>query len=113
MMSRNGSTRRNAAAAAAPEPSTRTLLLEAAGTCVREHGYSGLSTRLVAETAGVPLSQIHYHFGSREGLLLALLDYQNQRLIERQRTTFAADLPLWQRWDKACDHLDEDIASGY
>lgn len=61
----------------------------------------------------MPLSQIHYHFGSRAALLLALLDYQNQRLIERQRITFAADLPLWQRWDKACDYLDEDIASGY
>lgn len=96
-----------------PEWDTRTLLLEAAGTCVRAHGYSGLSTRRVAVTAGMPLSQIHYHFGSRVALLLALLDYQNQRLIERQRTTFAADLPLWQRWDKACDYLDEDIASGY
>ena len=61
----------------------------------------------------MPLSQIHYHFGSRDALLLALLDYQNQQLIERQRSTFAADTPLWQRWDKACDYLDEDIASGY
>ncbi len=95
------------------EPDTRTLLLEAAGKCVRAHGYSGLSTRRVAEAAGMPLSQIHYHFGSRDALLLALLDYQNQRLIERQRSTFAADMPLWQRWDKACDYLDDDIASGY
>ena len=92
---------------------TRTLLLEAAGTCVRTHGCAGFSTRRVAEVAGMPLSQIHYHFGSRAALLLALLDYQNQSLIERQRITFAADLPLWQRWDKACDYLDEDIASGY
>jgi AcrR family transcriptional regulator len=98
---------------ASPALDTRTLLLEAAGTCVRAHGYAGLSTRQVAEAAGMPLSQIHYHFGSRAALLLALLDYQNQRLIERQRITFAADLPLWQRWDKACDYLDEDIASGY
>jgi AcrR family transcriptional regulator len=72
-----------------------------------------MSTRHVAEAAGMPLSQIHYHFGSRDALLLALLDYQNQQLIERQRSTFAADTPLWQRWDKACDYLDEDIASGY
>lgn len=96
-----------------PEPTPRTLLLEAAATCLRAHGYSGLSTRRVAETAGMPLSQIHYHFGSRDALLLALLDHQNQCLIERQRTTFADDLPLWQRWDKACNYLDEDIASGY
>lgn len=61
----------------------------------------------------MPLSQIHYHFGSKEALVLALLDYQNRQLLERQRATFTADLPLWKRWEKACDYLDEDLASGY
>jgi AcrR family transcriptional regulator len=94
-------------------PDTRTQLLDAAGECLRAHGYAGLSTRRVAEAAGMPLSQIHYHFGSKDALVLALLDYQNQRLIDRQRAMFAADLPLWKRWDLACDYLDEDMASGY
>ena len=26
---------------------------------------------------------------------------------------YAQDLPLWQRWNQACDYLDEDLASGY
>lgn len=94
-------------------PDTRLALLEAARACLRAHGYAALSTRRVAEAAGVPLSQIHYHFGSKEALVLALLDYQNRRLLERQEATFAADLPLWRRWDLACDYLDEDLASGY
>jgi len=101
------------AAAVRSMPDTRTQLLNAAGECLRAHGYAGLSTRRVAEAAGMPLSQIHYHFGSKDALVLALLDCQNQRLIERQRTMFAADLPLWKRWDLACDYLDEDMASGY
>jgi AcrR family transcriptional regulator len=67
----------------------------------------------VAEAAGVPLSQIHYHFGSKEALVLALLAEQNSRLLHRQQTMFATDTPLWQRWEKACDFLDEDLASGY
>jgi AcrR family transcriptional regulator len=96
-----------------PESDTRTLLLQAAQKCLREYGYSGISTRRVADTAGMPLSQIHYHFGSKEALVLALLDYENQRLLERQEATFAADLPLWKRWQKSCDYLDEDLASGY
>ena len=94
-------------------PDTRTQLLESAATCLRTHGYAGLSTRRVAEAAGMPLSQIHYHFGSKDALVLALLDHQNQRLIQRQRAMFAANLPLWKRWDLACDYLDEDVASGY
>ena len=104
---------RRAAAKAKPDSDTRTVLLEAAERCLREHGYSGLSTRRVAEAAAMPLSQIHYHFGSKDALVLALLEHQNRRLLERQRATFAAELPLWKRWEKACDYLDEDLGSGY
>jgi len=96
-----------------PESEARLALLAAAESCLRAHGYSGLSTRRVAETAVMPLSQIHYHFGSKDALVLALLEHQNRRLLERQRSSFRADLPLWKRWEKACDYLDEDLASGY
>jgi AcrR family transcriptional regulator len=96
-----------------PDPDTRTQLLDAAEQCLHRYGYAGLSTRRVADAAGVPLSQIHYHFGSKDALVLALLDHQNRRLLKRQEATFATDLPLWKRWEKACDYLDEDLASGY
>lgn len=99
--------------AAKPDSEARLALLSAAEACLRTHGYAGLSTRRVAEAAGMPLSQIHYHFGSKDALVLALLEHQNRRLLERQSATFAADLPLWKRWERACDYLDEDLASGY
>ena len=99
--------------AAKPEPDTREALLDAADTCLRAHGYSGLSTRRVAEEAGMPLSQIHYHFGSKVDLMLALLEHKNRRLLERQHATFADEVPLWKRWERACDFLDDDLASGY
>jgi AcrR family transcriptional regulator len=104
---------RRETAARKPESETRLRLLAAAEECLRAHGYAGLSTRGVAEAAGMPLSQIHYHFGSKDALVLALLEHQNSRLLERQRITFAAELPLWKRWEKACDYLEEDLASGY
>jgi AcrR family transcriptional regulator len=96
-----------------PVSNARAALLAAAETCLREYGYRKLSTRKVAEAAGMPLSQIHYHFGSKEALVLALLGQQNRRLLERQSATFAEDVPLWRRWEKACDFLDEDLSSGY
>lgn len=104
---------RPTAATAKTEPDARAVLLRAAEKCLRQYGYSGLSTRRVADAAAMPLSQIHYHFGSKEALVLALLEEQNRRLLERQDATFAADLPLWKRWDKACDYLDDDLTSGY
>lgn len=88
-------------------------LLQAAQDCLCEAGYAGLSTRRVAERAQVPLSQIHYHFGSKQGLLLALLADQNDRLLHRQAATFSENMPLSRRWERACDHLDEDLSSGY
>ena len=52
----------------AKKPETGTTLLEATKKVLRQNGYAGLSTRDVAEAAGVPLSQIHYHFGSKQGM---------------------------------------------
>lgn len=92
---------------------TRIALLEAAAACLTRHGYAGVTTRRVAEDAGVPLSQIHYHFGSKQKLMLGILEHQNDKLLERQRRTFTEPLPLWKKWDLACDYLEQDLESGY
>jgi AcrR family transcriptional regulator len=96
------------------KPDVRTALIEAAKKVLRRDGYAGVSTREVADQARVPLSQIHYHFSSKTGLILALLEQQTSELLARQRTMFDdTSIPLSARWDRACDYLDEDIASGY
>jgi AcrR family transcriptional regulator len=93
---------------------TSTTLLEAAKKVLRHNGYAGLSTRDVAAAAGVPLSQIHYHFGSKQGMVLALFESLNAQLLDRQNAMFGdASLKLSEQWDRACDYLDDDIASGY
>jgi AcrR family transcriptional regulator len=92
---------------------TRKLILEAARRRLLADGYAGMSTRKVADEAGVPLSQLHYHFGSKGGLILALFAEDNQRRLERQRRMYAAELPLWKRYEQACDYLEDDLESGY
>lgn len=93
--------------------STAQLILTAAREVLLDVGFAALSTRRVADTAGVPLSQIHYHFGSKEQLILAILEHENASLIARQSDMFATDAPLSERWDRACDYLDQDLESGY
>jgi AcrR family transcriptional regulator len=88
-------------------------IADAARSCLLDDGYANLSTRRVAERAGVPLSQIHYHFKGKQGLLLAVLERENERLVDRQTRMYAADSPLSERYDQACDFLDDDLASGY
>jgi AcrR family transcriptional regulator len=92
---------------------TRTVILEAARRRLLADGYAGLSTRKVADAARVPLSQLHYHFGSKQGLILALFAEENQRRLERQARLYAEDAPLWQRYERACDYLEDDLDSGY
>ena len=33
--------------------------------------------------------------------------------VERQAGLFGPSLPLWKRWDLACDAFDDDLESGY
>ena len=93
--------------------STSEQILTAARRVLLQSGFAAMSTRKVAELAEVPLSQIHYHFGSKEQLILAMLGEENEALIRRQTDTFALDVSLAERWNLACDYLDQDIESGY
>jgi AcrR family transcriptional regulator len=95
------------------ERDTRVRILAAAKAALLDAGYASLSTRGIAEAAGVPLSQIHYHFGSKQNLMLAVLDMENQQRLTRQATMYQSNLPLWKQWQQACDFFDEDLESGY
>ena len=88
-------------------------ILAATRATVLAEGYAALSMRKVAASAGVPLSQIHYHFGSKEQLVLATLLAEDARLLHRQQALYAGDEPLSVQWRRACDYLDEDVESGY
>src|SRR4029079_780913 len=69
---------------------TRARILEAARECLLADGYASLSTRRVADAADVPLSQIHYYFGSKQELILAVLREENDRLLSRQAPMYGA-----------------------
>jgi AcrR family transcriptional regulator len=92
---------------------TKELILEAARESLREQGYSGTSIRAVAERAGVQLSLVHYHFGSKQAVLVAVLERENEKLLERQQALFAGSEPLSVKWRAACRFLEDDLESGY
>jgi AcrR family transcriptional regulator len=92
---------------------TRELILDAARVKLVSDGYAALSTRKVAEGAEVHLSQLHYHFGGKQQLLLGVLERESARLLERQAQMYGQERPLAERYEQACDFLDEDLASGY
>lgn len=87
--------------------------LDAAERLLVEIGFSGITTRRLAEEAGLNHGLVHYYFGSMEHLLLRVLERFTERLIARQRAMYAAEGPFLEKWRQAMRYLDEDFASGY
>jgi AcrR family transcriptional regulator len=98
---------------AARGEATRIRILDAARDMLVERGYGGTSTRAVAERAETQLSLVHYHFGGKQQLLAAVLERQNQQLLERQRRLYSQPCALSEKWRTACGFLDDDVTSGY
>ena len=85
-------------------------LLDAAERLLVDVGHSGITTRRVAEEAGVNHGLVHYYFGSIEHLLVRTLERFTRRLIERQRAMYAADKPFLEKWRTAMRYLlAEDV----
>lgn len=53
---------------------TRTRILDSAEALFGAHGFAGTSLRAITGRAEVNLAAVHYHFGSKEGLLGAVLE---------------------------------------
>ncbi|KQT63973.1 MULTISPECIES: TetR/AcrR family transcriptional regulator [unclassified Aureimonas] len=62
---------------------TRARIIEGAIRTLEEHGIGDVTTRRIASAAGVQLATLHYHFDSKEALLLAVLEALNADMIER------------------------------
>jgi AcrR family transcriptional regulator len=85
-------------------------LLDAAERLLVDVGYSGITTRRLAEEAGVNHGLVHYYFGSIENVLVRTLERFTERLIERQREMYAADVPFVAKWRTAMRFLvEEDV----
>jgi AcrR family transcriptional regulator len=100
------------------EPATKTTarsaaeeaLLDAAERLLVDVGHAGITTRKLAEEAGVNHGLVHYYFGSVENLLVRALERFTERLIERQRELYESDLPLVEKWRTAMRFLmAEDV----
>ncbi|WP_221795371.1 CerR family C-terminal domain-containing protein [Oceanobacter mangrovi] len=60
---------------------TRQRILQAAGDLFGKQGFSATTNKSVAESAGVDLASINYHFGSRNGLYQAVLVEAHRSIV--------------------------------
>jgi AcrR family transcriptional regulator len=61
---------------------TRQAVIDATAACLLEDGYAALTTRRIAERAGVAQSTLMHHFETREALLVEAVTAQALRLAE-------------------------------
>lgn len=81
---------------------TRQLLIDAATRAFADHGVHNASLLEITRQAGQRnRGAVHYHFGSREGMLVAVLEQEADFLAPRERELLAA----------AQERPDDDIAS--
>ena len=63
---------------------TRARIIETAGQLMAENGFAQTTSKRICETANINMAAINYHFGSREGLYLAVLEDMHNRIIDRE-----------------------------
>lgn len=68
---------------------SRELVLDAAERVMADQGFEATTLARVVEEAGIPMSSVYHYFGSKDGILLAVM--------ERGAERFFADLPPAER----------------
>jgi AcrR family transcriptional regulator len=107
-----------------PEETRREALLAACTDHVLTEGLIGLSLRPLAKAVGTSDRMLIYHFGSRDGLVAAVIDESTDRSVaylrslSAPRTVRAGVLRLWQAYREpplyACNLIYvQAAASGY
>ncbi|HWH82785.1 MAG TPA: TetR/AcrR family transcriptional regulator [Burkholderiaceae bacterium] len=92
---------------------TRERILDATFRRLASDGYAALSVREIAKDAGVNHALINYHFGTKDRLVIAVLDEANSQLLARQRQMYGEPGGFAAKWAQARRFYENDIASGF
>jgi len=89
----------------------RQRLLEATVDCLVEHGWSGTTTTLVSQRAGVSRGAQLHHFPTKNDLVVAAVEHLSELRGEELRRA-ARDLPSGQRRTRAVLEMFADHFTG-
>ncbi len=99
----------------ARKAATRTRLLEAAARVYAARGFAGATLDDVAEEAGLTKGAVYGHFGSKDNLLVALMEEYLAAEVAEQVALFDRDETTWARpfsgSDRWMDEIDETPAA--
>ena len=90
---------------------TRAALVDAAAELFAAHGVDGVSIRSINSQAGLAAASVHYHFGSKDRLLEAVLERDGQAV--RAEISERADRLLTRQARPTTRQLVETLARPY
>lgn len=82
----------------APDAKNRVVLLDAAEMLLLEEGYAAVTSRRVADRAGLKPQLVHYYFRTMEDLFLAVFHRRAEEGLAVLRTALQSPQPLWALW---------------
>jgi AcrR family transcriptional regulator len=81
----------------------RTRILETAAGLLAQSADADVSTRAICDAAGVTAPTLYHHFGDKDGLLAAVVDFGWAAFLETKRAVAAV----------VHDHVADDIRAGW
>jgi TetR/AcrR family transcriptional regulator len=82
---------------------TRAALINAAAQVLQEEGANALTSRRVAEKAGLKQQLVHYYFRTMDDLIAALVHRSGDEVLKRAVRAATADEPMRALWAMATD----------
>ncbi|MGV0785740.1 helix-turn-helix domain-containing protein [Mycolicibacterium sp. XJ2] len=82
----------------APDAKNRGVLLDAAEQLLLEEGYAAVTSRRVADKAGLKPQLVHYYFRTMEDLFLAVFRRMAEAGLKALTEALASPQPLWALW---------------
>lgn len=82
----------------APDAKNRSVLLDAAERLMLEEGYAAVTSRRVAQKAGLKPQLVHYYFRTMNDLFLEVFRRRAEEGVKRHAEALASPQPLWALW---------------
>lgn len=82
----------------APDAKNRSVLLDAAEQLMLEEGYAAVTSRRLADRAGLKHQLVHYYFRTMDDLFLAVFRRRAEEGLRVQAQALESPQPLWALW---------------
>ena len=91
-----------------PESTKQHILLSAIDA-IEKYGLANLTTRLIAEEAGVNNAALHYYFGTKEQLIDMVLDQTTDHMLGDTKDILSSDAPIEVRLAEVLNYLIDGV----